>query len=73
MLSELSGTVLLMAGSCVNPMYSRDVLRDFLQEGKRVSVTLLVLQAPIFALLAVFLFMVSRQWVEMEAGEIAVL
>lgn len=50
-----------------------DVLRDFLQEGKRVSVTLLVLQAPIFALLAVFLFMVSRQWVEMEAGEIAVL
>lgn len=50
-----------------------DVLREFLQEGKRVSVTLLVLQAPILALLAVFIFMVSRQWVEMEAGEIAVL
>lgn len=50
-----------------------EVLRSFLEESKRVSVTLLVLQAPMFALLAVFIFMVSRQLVELEESEIAVL
>ena len=48
-------------------------LESFLTAGLRVRVTLLVLQAPIFALLAVFIFMVSRQMAEMEEGEIAVL
>lgn len=48
-------------------------LEGFLGEAQRVRVTLLVLQAPIFALLAVFIFMVSRQMVELEEGEIAVL
>ncbi|MDY4519056.1 MAG: FtsX-like permease family protein [Candidatus Spyradocola sp.] len=48
-------------------------LESFLSEGLRVRVTLLVLQAPIFALLAVFIFMVSRQMAEMEEAEIAVL
>ena len=35
--------------------------------------TLLVLQAPIFVLLAAFIFMVSRQMLEMEQAEIAVI
>lgn len=48
-------------------------LEKFLTEGLRVRVTLVVLQAPIFALLAVFIFMVSRQMAELEEGEIAVL
>lgn len=50
-----------------------DALSKFVQESKRVTATLLVMQAPIFALLAVFIFMVSRQLVQMEEGEIAVL
>ena len=48
-------------------------LEVFGENAKRVQVTLIVLQAPIFALLAVFIFMVSRQMVEMEESEIAVL
>lgn len=48
-------------------------MESFAEAAKRVQVTLLVLQAPIFALLAVFIFMVSRQMVEMEESEIAVL
>lgn len=50
-----------------------DTLEGFLNESKRVQVTLLVLQAPIFVLLGVFIFMVSRQMAEMEESEIAVL
>lgn len=49
------------------------VLESFIAEGKKVSATLLVLQAPIFALLAVFIFMVSRQLLTMEESEISVL
>jgi len=48
-------------------------LEAFTENAKRVQVTLIVLQAPIFALLTVFIFMVSRQMVEMEESEIAVL
>lgn len=48
-------------------------LADYLKTEKQVRVTLLVLQAPIFVLLAAFIFMVSRQMLEMEQAEIAVI
>ena len=48
-------------------------LSDYLSMSKKVSVTMWVLQAPIFVLLAVFIFMVSRQMLDMEQNEIAVL
>ncbi len=49
------------------------VLTDYLEIAKKVNVTLWVLQTPIFALLATFIFMVSRQMLEMEQNEIAVI
>ena len=48
-------------------------LTDYLDIAKKVNVTLWVLQTPIFALLAAFIFMVSRQMLEMEQNEIAVI
>lgn len=48
-------------------------LSDYLSMSRKVSVTMWVLQAPIFVLLAVFIFMVSRQMLDMEQNEIAVL
>ena len=48
-------------------------LSDYLSMSKKVCVTMWVLQAPIFVLLAVFIFMVSRQMLDMEQNEIAVL
>lgn len=50
-----------------------DVLSDYLKTAKKVTTTLWVLQAPIFMLLAAFIFMVSRQMLDMERDEIAVL
>ena len=49
------------------------ILEGFLNTEKKVTVTLWVLQVPIFMLLAAFIFMVSRQLLEMEQNEIAVL
>ena len=50
-----------------------DLLNDFLKTEKKVRTTFLVLQAPIYVLLALFIFMVSRQIGDMEQSEIAVL
>ena len=50
-----------------------DILTAFLVTEKKVTVTLWVLQAPIYALLAAFIFMVSRRLLDMEQDEIAVL
>ncbi len=49
------------------------ILENFLVTEKKVNVTLWVLQVPIFTLLAAFIFMVSRQMLDMEQNEIAVL
>ncbi|MBQ2956509.1 MAG: FtsX-like permease family protein [Clostridia bacterium] len=49
------------------------ILKDFLTTEKKVNVTLWVLQVPIFVLLAAFIFMVSREMLDMEQNEIAVL
>lgn len=48
-------------------------LASFQPEADRLYGTLTVLQAPIFALLAAFIFMVSKQMIELEDNEIAVL
>lgn len=48
-------------------------LTDYLEIAQKVNVTLWVLQTPIFALLAAFIFMVARQMLEMEQNEIAVI
>ena len=53
--------------------YFYDLLSNFLKTEKKVRTTFLVLQVPIFALLAAFIFMVARQLLGMEQGEIAVL
>ncbi len=50
-----------------------DILADYLKTAKKVTVTLWVLQVPVFILLAAFIFMVSRQMLEMEYNEIAVM
>lgn len=50
-----------------------NIMNTFQQTSQRVNVTLWVLQVPIFTLLAAFIFMVSRQMLEMEQNEIAVL
>lgn len=49
------------------------ILSGFASTAKKVEVTLWVLQVPVFMLLAAFIFMVSRQMLEMERNEIAVL
>ena len=48
-------------------------LGQFRTESEKLSSTLLVLQVPVLVLLAAFIFMVSRQMLQMEANEIAVL
>lgn len=53
-------------------VYFYDTLKDFVPEAQKLNMTITVLQLPIFILLAVFIFMVSRQMLEMEQNEIAV-
>lgn len=49
------------------------ILTEHIATARKVKVTLWVLQAPIYVLLAAFVFMVSRQILETEESEIAVL
>jgi len=49
------------------------IFEDYLIKAEKVNVTLLVLQVPIFVLLAAFIFMVSRQMLELEQSEISIL
>ena len=53
--------------------YFSSVMTKFQQTTKKVNTTLWVLQVPIFTLLGAFIFMVSRQMLDMEQNEIAVL
>lgn len=53
--------------------YFEEILEDYLVESKRVTVTLQILQIPIYALLAAFIFMVSGQIIGMEQSEISVI
>lgn len=49
------------------------IFQQFLKDSDRISTTMWILQVPILVLLAVFVFMVSSQVINIEAGEIAVL
>lgn len=53
--------------------YYSDILSEYLTESLRVTVTLRILQIPIYALLAAFIFMVSGQILSMEQSEISVI
>lgn len=50
-----------------------NTLTSYISATKKVSATLWVLQVPVFVLLAAFIFMVSRQMLETEQNEIAVI
>ena len=49
------------------------ILESFRSEENRISVTLAILQVPVIVLLCAFIFMISRQMLEMEENEIALL
>ncbi|NLV49460.1 MAG: FtsX-like permease family protein [Clostridiales bacterium] len=53
--------------------YYTDILEAYITDSARISVTLRILQIPIYALLAAFIFMVSGQIVGLESSEIAVI
>ena len=53
--------------------YFADIIEVYLQESTRVSVTLRILSVPLYALLAAFVFMVSRQMLDQEQNEISVI
>ena len=50
-----------------------ELLASFQVAQRQVTVTIWVLQVPIFMLLAAFIFMISKQLLDMEQNEIAVL
>ena len=50
-----------------------DLIKDYAVKEKQISVTLAILQVPVIVLLCAFLFMISRQMLEMEESEIAIL
>ena len=50
-----------------------ELMRGYRTEANQASATLKVLEVPVFALLIAFMFMVSRQILEIEKSEIAVL
>ncbi|MBQ4258623.1 MAG: ABC transporter permease [Clostridia bacterium] len=49
------------------------ILATFSKDAAKVRVTLLVLQVPIYILLGVFIYMVSKQMLEMEQAEISIM
>ncbi len=49
------------------------ILRDFKVTEKKIATTLLILQVPVLALLCAFIFMISRQMLDLEQNEIALL
>lgn len=50
-----------------------DILNEQIQESRKVASTLRVLQVPVLVLLAAFIFMVSRQILEIEQNDISIL
>lgn len=49
------------------------VLNEYQTAAKKVRTTLLILQVPVLALLLAFIFMISRQMLDLEQNEIALL
>ena len=50
-----------------------EVLDEFVGKEKKINATLVILQVPVLALLAAFLFMISGQMLSMEQSEISLL
>ena len=50
----------------------QEILEDFMPEAKKLNTTILVLQIPVFVLLAAFIFMVSGQMLNIDQNEISV-
>lgn len=69
MLNETSGSY---NAKMEEPDYL-EVLRDYQTAAKKVTTTLLILQVPVLALLLAFIFMISRQMLDLEQNEIALL
>lgn len=59
-------------GKVTEPAYPA-LLKNFLANEKKVDVTLMILQVPVLVLLCAFLYMISRQLIEMEQSEISLL
>lgn len=51
----------------------KDILERQMEDANKVEATLFVLQIPILVLLAAFIFMVSRQILEMEQNDISII
>lgn len=51
----------------------QDILRGYQTAAKKVTTTLLILQIPVLALLLAFIFMISKQMLDLEQNEIALL
>ena len=49
------------------------IIEDYRKKLSRISATLIILQVPVLAMLAAFLFMISGQMYEMEKSEISVI
>lgn len=50
----------------------KETMEAFLPVSEKLGTTVMILQVPVFVLLIAFIFMVSRQMLEMEQNEIAV-
>ncbi|MBQ9120451.1 MAG: ABC transporter permease [Lachnospiraceae bacterium] len=59
-------------GKLAEPAYL-SLLNEYLSKEKKIDVTLSILQVPVLVLLCAFLFMISRQMMEMEQSEISLL
>lgn len=57
---------------CDEPLYL-PILKDFMLSQKKSSATLLILQVPVLVLLCAFIFMISRQMLDLEQNEVALL
>lgn len=69
MLEKTSGSY---NASLEEPTYL-NVLQEYQTAAKKVTTTLLILQIPVLALLLAFIFMISRQMLDLEQNEIALL
>ena len=48
-----------------------DILKAFLLSQNKIVTTLLILQVPVLVLLCAFIFMISRQMLDLEQNEMA--
>lgn len=68
----MSETTSFSSGIVLEPEYM-PVMREYQTAAKKVRTTLLILQFPVLALLLAFIFMISRQMLDLEQNEIALL